>query len=198
MGNIIRFAEHRDAEAVLSIYRPYVESTTVTFEYNTPSLEAFEKRMETIQKRFPWLVCETDGEIAGYAYGSPQGTREAYQWNAQTSVYIAENFKRRGAATALYGALLSLLKIQGYRTVYALISVPNSESEAFHKKCGFVPLGIHHSTGFKMGKWLDVLWMERQINTYDVPPGDVIPAGKIGEKVAADIFDRCGKNGILP
>ena len=127
----IRFADKADAAAILHIYEEYIRNTTVTFETEVPTIAAFEERMERITAQYPWLVCEIDGEIAGYAYASKHGERAAYRWSADLSVYINEKFQRRGIATAFYEALAEILRRQGYFTVYAGVSTPNPKSEAF-------------------------------------------------------------------
>ena len=87
----IRFATVEDAEAILEIYSTYIENTRVTFETEVPAIEAFRERMERIMAQFPWIVCEIDGKVAGYAYGSRHGERAAYRWSADLSVYIHED-----------------------------------------------------------------------------------------------------------
>ena len=154
----IRFADTSDAAAILGIYEEYIRNTRVTFEIEVPTLAEFSERMERITGQFPWLVCEIDGEIAGYAYGSKHGERAAYRWSADLSVYINEKYHRRGIATALYKALTEILRRQGYFTVYAGVSTPNLKSEAFHEAFGFRNLGEFKNVGYKLGAWCGVAW----------------------------------------
>ena len=84
----IRFAQLSDAPALLSIYAHYVENSVITFEYDVPSLEEFEGRMMKIQREYPYLVCEIDQNIVGYAYAHRHMERAAYQWNVELSVYL--------------------------------------------------------------------------------------------------------------
>ena len=86
----VRFVVKEDAAAILRIYETYIKNTTVTFEVEVPTVSAFEERMERITAQFPWLVCEIDGKVAGYAYASKHGERAAYRWSADLSVYIDE------------------------------------------------------------------------------------------------------------
>jgi len=137
----IRLATVEDAEAILDIYKTYIENTRVTFETEVPSVEAFRERMERITEHFPWLVCEINGQVVGYAYGSKHGERAAYRWSADLSVYVHEEFHRYGVGKALYTVLEELLRRQGYFTVYAGVSTPNPKSEAFHAALGFRNLG---------------------------------------------------------
>ena len=90
----IRFADpHRDSEALLAIYAPYIEKTAITFETEVPSLEAYEERVADIAAQFPYLVLEMDEEIIGYAYAHRQAERAAFDWNAELSIYLKGSFK---------------------------------------------------------------------------------------------------------
>ena len=170
----IRFATKEDAAAVLHIYEGYITNTAVTFETEVPTLEAFEERMEHIMAGFPWLVCEINDRIAGYAYASKHGERAAYRWSADLSVYIDEKYHRCGIATALYTALLELLRQQGYYTVYAGVSTPNPKSEAFHEAYGFRNLGEFQNAGYKLGAWRGVTWFELPLAEYGTEPEEPV------------------------
>lgn len=184
----IRFATTEDAAAILGIYRYYIENTTVTFEIEVPTVEAFAQRMEGIMANFPWLVCEIDGEIAGYAYASKHGERAAYRWSADLSVYINERYHRNHIATALYTALLELLRKQGYYTVYAGVSTPNPKSEAFHTAFGFRNLGEFQKVGYKLGEWRGVTWFELPISEYGTKPEETVPIGGLEEATCKEIL----------
>lgn len=166
----IRLATLEDAEAILNIYAKYVSDTTVSFEVEVPTVEAFQKRMEQIQAQFPWLVCEIDGVVAGYAYASKHAQRAAYRWSADLSVYINEMYHRRHIAAALYEALYRMLKAQGYYTVYAGVSTPNPKSEAFHLAQGFTTVGVYPNVGYKLGKWCTLTWYGLPLQEYGDAP----------------------------
>lgn len=106
---IIRLAEENDASQMLLIYAPIVQKTTISFELEAPSETEFQNRIKSYQQKMPWLVCEINGELAGYAYASPYRTRAAYQWCVESSVYVNENHRRKGVAKALYTTLFKLL-----------------------------------------------------------------------------------------
>ena len=178
----IRFADKKDAEAILRIYETYITDTAVTFEIEVPTVAAFEDRMERITAVFPWLVCEIDGKVVGYAYASRHGERAAYRWSADLSVYIDERYHRCGIATALYEALLEILRKQGYYTVYAGVSTPNPDSEAFHTAFGFRNLGEFKNVGYKLGEWRGVAWFELPITEYVAMPEETLPIGALLEK----------------
>jgi L-amino acid N-acyltransferase YncA len=101
---VIRVATAADASSILDIYAPYIENTSYTFETETPTIDSFRERVITYLQSWPWLVCEIDGIIAGYAYGAKHRERIAYQWSVECSVYIHNDFQRAGIASALYTA----------------------------------------------------------------------------------------------
>lgn len=162
----IRLIRPEDHDAVLEIYRPYIESTAITFECEIPPKAMFAKRIRELTTRFPWLVCEDEGELIGYAYASPYHLRAAYQWDAELSVYLPQRHTRRGAGTALYRSLLELLTLQGYYNAYAIITLPNEASLALHRAFGFRQAGLLHNAGFKLGRWHDVVYFEKSLRSY--------------------------------
>lgn len=165
----IRFAQETDISQILEIYRPYVESTTVSFEYSCPTPEEFTERFVKYTKQFPWLVWEEKGRILGYAYACAPFTRMAYSWVAEASVYLSPDAHRRGIGSALYRALESLLTKQGYLTLYALVTSENQISLAFHQACGYEIRAVFPRQGYKMGKALGVTWLEKQLQFMDYP-----------------------------
>lgn len=182
----IRMAAAADAGAVLSIYRPYITDTTVTFECTVPTTEAFTRRMEGILARFPWLVWEEAGTLLGYAYAGPLGSREAYHWSAELSIYLRPNARGRGLGKRLYGCLLELLTLQGVQNVYGRIALPNEASCGLHEAFGFSVMGIQHKTGYKQGRWLDLIWYEKALGDHPVPQMPVtVPADLDGSAVQA-------------
>lgn len=171
----IRPAGEADAPAMLAIYAPYVEQTTVSSEYEAPSLEEFCGRIRNFSAKLPWLVCEVDGRVAGYGYASPHRTRAAYQWSVETSIYVAPDFHRHGIARALYAALFELLRMQGYYNIYVGITSPNERSMKFHKAMGFIISGAYQNSMYKFGQWRDVLWMGKELREHDGAPQPTVP-----------------------
>lgn len=152
----IRPASQDDLPRMLEIYRPFVENTAITFEYETPDLEEFTLRYDKITPFFPWLVCEYDGVVAGYAYAMRHQVRAAYQWDAELSVYVHPEYQGRKIGSALYRCLKRILTMQGYFYAHALITLPNDKSMQLHKHLGFKTICICEKTGFKHGQWRDV------------------------------------------
>ena len=166
---MIRIAEEQDVPEILSIYAPYVLNTTCTFEYDVPTEEAFLERFRTITARFPWIVWEEDGQILGYAYGSPLFSRAAYSWSCESSVYLRPEAKGRGIGRALYTALEQILAYQGYVVNYAIVTSENLPSLAFHEKLGYTNVGTFTGCAFKFGKRLGIVWMEKEIKKSEIP-----------------------------
>ena len=121
----VRLATEADAAGILAVYAPYIRDTAVTFETETPSLDAFRCRMASIIGDYPYLVVEEDGSIVGFAYAHRLGERAAYAWNAELSIYFAPGCTSRGWGSVLFWALIDLLALQGVRNAYSLITVPN-------------------------------------------------------------------------
>lgn len=177
----IRFATPGDSQKILTIYAQYIE-TPITFECSLPSEREFAKRIAEQSEFYPYLLCEEDGNILGYAYAHRHMGREAYQWNAELSVYLDRVFTSKGLGKRMYAALIDLLKLQGIKTVYGGVTVPNEKSEALHNALGFHVLGTYHSAGYKAGKWHDVMWFEKAIAAYDASPQPPVSIKSIPEK----------------
>ncbi|GAB4092528.1 GNAT family N-acetyltransferase [Flaviaesturariibacter terrae] len=170
----LRPATSADAAALLAIYRPYIEQSAITFEEEVPTEAAFAARIETCLRRYPWLVAEIDGVAAGYAYAAPYNERAAYQWACLSSVYLADDVKGKGIARPLYETLFTLLRTQGYRSVFALITLPNDPSVRLHERCGFRPFTVFGNIGFKLGHWQEVGWWRLDLAGFpDSPPPPV-------------------------
>ena len=166
----IRFATLEDAQAILSIYEPYIMNTAITFETVTVPIVDFKDRMSRIQAQFPWLVYEVEGRIIAYAYASYYRERAAFAWDCECSVYVSEEAQQRGIATKLYLELFDQLKKQGFYNVYAFITYPHESSIRLHKKFGFREVGIFYKTGYKMGSWWDLMVMEKALRDFDAEP----------------------------
>lgn len=160
---IIRLAQQSDVGKMLAIYAPFVRHTAITFEYDVPSPQDFYERVAQTLTFAPWLVCEIDQQIAGYAYAGKHRSRAAYQWSIELSVYVHEHFYRKGIARALYTSLIALLQLQEYYNAYIGITLPHPASVSFHEQFGFTLVGIYHQVGFKLGAWHDVGWWEMDI-----------------------------------
>ncbi len=160
----IRLATQNDAAQILEIYRPVVRYTHISFEHIVPELSEIAERIANTLGQYPWLVCQMDERIAGYAYASAFRSREAYQWTTETTVYVREGYRRRGIARALYASLLAILREQGYRSAIGVIALPNEASIRAHESLGFQAIGVFKHVGFKAGAWRDTGWWQHDLN----------------------------------
>lgn len=174
----IRLANGADSNSILNIYAPFITNTVITFEYEVPTVPEFTERMINIQKKYPWLVCEIDNKIVGYAYASQFAGRAAFNWSVDFSIYIDPTYHKRKIGKALYSSLLELLKLQGYYNAYAKITFPNIKSESLHKSLGFEPIGIYKNVGYKFGSWHDLICYGLKLMDY---PKDITPPKTIDE-----------------
>jgi phosphinothricin acetyltransferase len=166
----IRMAVPSDAGGVLDIYAPHVTKGFCTFENDVPSVEEMGERIKKNVQSKPWIICVIDNSIAAYVYASAHRDRAAYQWSCECSVYTHVDFKGAGIGFQLYKVLFRLLKMLGYRTVYAGITLPNEASIRLHEKCGFSYLATYENVGYKLGEWKNVGWWKLQLNRYDLKP----------------------------
>ncbi len=171
MPATLRIATPDDAASILAIYTPIVRETHISFELDPPTPGEMRRRIADLLGFAPWLVCEIGGAPAGYAYAARFRDRAAYRWSVETTVYVDPRFHRRGVAGALYGALFQCLRLQGFRTVVAGITLPNEASVRAHEAAGFRPAGAVHRVGFKLGSWWDVGFWD----------ADLTPSGADGE-----------------
>jgi L-amino acid N-acyltransferase YncA len=172
---IIRLATIADGPALAAIYAPAVTAHTTSFELEPPDGAEMARRAESLMTRTPWLVCEFQSAVVGYAYASPHRDRWAYQWSVEVSAYVDASAQRRGVARALYTSLFAILAIQGFRNAYAGITLPNEASVRFHEAIGFTPVGVYRGVGYKFGAWHDVIWLERALAPRVVDPAVPIP-----------------------
>ncbi len=179
-----RFAESTDAADIVRIYRPYCEETHVSFEVVAPTVEQMRERITRISTQYPWLVCEIDGEVAGYVYASQHRERAAYRWAVDVAVYVSGVHHRRGIGRALYMSLFEILREQNYCVAYAGICLPNLESVGLHESVGFVLGGIFPANGYKMDAWRDVGWWHFRLRPISANPPEPLPIGLIRESAA--------------
>ncbi|MCY4017910.1 MAG: GNAT family N-acetyltransferase [Chloroflexi bacterium] len=189
----IRLACKNDAAQILEIYSPIVRLTHISFEHDVPDASEIAERIAKTLRQYPWLVCEIDERIAGYAYASAFRSREAYQWTTETTVYVREGYQRRGVARALYASLLAILREQGYRSAVGVIALPNAASIRAHETLGFQEIGVFRNVGFKAGAWRDTGWWQLDLS----PALERPPAPQpIGDLVKRDNFDELLQTGL--
>jgi phosphinothricin acetyltransferase len=191
---MIRLATPSDAAQVAAIYAPAVTDSIISFELEPPDAAEMARRVATTLARTPWLVCERDGAVLGYAYASAHRERAAYRWSVDVSAYVRADARRLGVARALYASLFALLARQGLRNAYAGIALPNDASVALHRAAGFTPVGVYRGVGYKLGAWHDVAWFERPLLPRVADPPEPVPLPAMD---SADVGDALAVGGPM-
>lgn len=171
-GPIVRDATEDDLPAVREIYAHHVLRGTATFEEEPPDLEEMRRRFRAVkEKGLPWLTAEVDGAGCGYAYAAPYHQRPAYRHAVENSVYVDRNALRRGIGAALLDELIDTCARRGFRQMVAVIGdSANAASIKLHERAGFRLVGTLKSIGFKHGRWLDCVIMQRALGQGDETP----------------------------
>jgi len=161
----IRSAQARDLAAITRIYEHAVQHGTASFEIEPPSEREMAKRYEALRVGgYPYLVAEFDREIVGFAYAGPYRARPAYRWSVEDSIYIAPAMQRRGIGRALLERLIAEAEAGGSRQMIAVIGdSANTGSIELHRAAGFRMVGTFDNVGFKFGRWLDSVLMQRAL-----------------------------------
>ena len=172
---LIRPSRDEDLEAITRIYGHHVLHGTGTFETTPPTLaEMTARRADVLGKGLPWLVAEEGDQVLGYAYGNWFKPRPAYRFSVEDSIYMDPASHRQGLGRALLAELLAALERAGTRKVMAVIGdSANAGSIGVHKALGFEPVGVVQSCGWKFGRWLDIVLMQKTLGAGDrTPPNE--------------------------
>jgi L-amino acid N-acyltransferase YncA len=153
---VIRVCQIADAAAIADIYNHYVRETVITFEETPVATDDVARRIADIGARYPWLVFEHDGAVAGWAYAGEWKARSAYRFSVETTVYVAAGQHGRGIGTALYEALIAQLKTRKLHSAVGIIALPNPASVGLHEKLRFKKIGHFAEVGWKFDRWVDV------------------------------------------
>lgn len=178
----IRVATPDDAAVLLELYAPYVRETAISFETVVPSEDEFRRRIIHTLQRYPYLVAEYRGVILGYAYTSPFVGRAAYDWCAETSIYVDMRSRHQGVGRALYEAIERVSRAQHIQSLCACIGVPDGPGDEylttnsidFHSHMGYRMVGEFRRCGYKFGRWYNMAWMEKHIGDHPQHPELVI------------------------
>ena len=196
----LRLATPADGDAVAALYAPYVRETSITFEYDVPTAQDFGQRIETVLKLAPWLLAvetQPGGErLLGYAYGGTWRTRVAYRWVIETAIYVDNRQHRRGIGRALYGALLDLLRVQGFCRAVGGITLPNDGSVGLHEALGFKLAGTFPKCGFKQGTWWDVGFWDLELQPHPKEPKETLSVAQLMARPEAGEMLRRGASAI--
>jgi L-amino acid N-acyltransferase YncA len=161
----IRPAEIRDLAAITTIYDEAVRHGTASFEIDPPDQAEMARRYEALRAGpYPYLVAVHDALIVGYAYAGPYRARPAYHWCVEDSIYVAPLSQRRGVGRLLLERLITEAEAAGFRQMIAVIGdSANIGSVEVHRVCGFRMVGTFDNIGFKFGRWLDTVLMQRPL-----------------------------------
>ena len=187
----LRVVSPEDAGALLNIYRPYVEKTAITFEYDVPTEEEFASRIRNTLKKYPYVTAVRGMQLLGYAYTGPFVGRAAYDWGAETSIYVREDQKRCGIGKLLYTAIEGISRMQHILNLNACIGYPEQDDEyltgnsvEYHTHMGYRMVGEFHNCGYKFGRWYHMVWMEKMLGEHTPHPAPVVPFSELkAEKV---------------
>jgi L-amino acid N-acyltransferase YncA len=165
MGPHIRPAAVSDLAAITRIYAQAVREGTASFEIDPPDDAEMVRRYEALRAAgYPYLVAECDGAVAGYAYAGPYRARPAYRWSVEDTVYVAPHWHRQGIGRALLAALIETAEANAFRQMVAVIGdSANTSSIELHRAAGFRLVGTFENIGFKFGRWLDSVLMQRAL-----------------------------------
>ncbi len=169
MSLAVRDATPADLPGITALYAHHVRTGLASFETEPPDLAEMAARFEAVRgKGFPWLACEIDGRLAGFAYASHYRLRPAYRFTLEDSVYVHPELAGRGAGRALLGRLIERCEAIGCRQLVAVIGDSgNAASIGLHSALGFRIAGTLASIGFKHGRWVDSVLMQRPIGAGD-------------------------------
>lgn len=173
----VRDATLADVPTFHAIYAHHVRHGFGTFDEVPPSFAEYEDKVRGILATgLPWLAAEIGGEVAGFAYGSPFRPRSGYRYTVEDSVYIRDDKRGAGVGSALLSRLVERLTVLQVRQVVAVIGdSQNAGSIALHRKAGFAHAGTIKAIGYKLGRWVDVVMMQRALNGGDTstPPSSL-------------------------
>lgn len=172
---VVRLAESSDAAEVAAIVNHYIAHSTSNFRTEPQTAAEWEHDIAEYGSRYPWLAAEYEGAIVGLAYAKPWNARQAYDWTAEATVYVAAGRRGRRVGSTLYRELLKRLESQGFRSVMAQVASPNAGSEALHAAFGFELVGTIKDAGYKHGEWRDVGLWQRTFTTLADAPVPTVP-----------------------
>ncbi len=169
---VIRDASEADMARVQRIYAQHVLHGVASFEEEAPSLEEMlARRREVLRQGLPFLIAAQEEAVLGYSYAAAYRARAAYRYSVEDSVYLADGLAGRGLGRALLTALIARCELGPWRQMIAVIGDSGNEASIrLHSKLGFARVGTMRAVGFKLGRWVDCVLMQRELG-----PGDAMP-----------------------
>jgi phosphinothricin acetyltransferase len=177
----LRLATPADGSTCAGIYEPYVTDTCISFELTPPDGMEIGARIARTIDRLPWVVAEVDGLVRGFAYAGRFRDRPAYDWTAETTVYVDRAFQGRGIGLAAMRGVLSILRLQGFHLAVAGVTPPNPGSVGLHVALGFKRIGLFEEVGWKDGRWHGVEFFGLELSPRALAPLPIRPLSEIAE-----------------
>ncbi|AXI26546.1 GNAT family N-acetyltransferase [Gemella sp. ND 6198] len=159
----IRTVDLEDAQKLVDIYRPYVEETAITFDYEVPNIHEFEEKISKTMQKYPFLVAVENKKILGYTYAGEFYPKRAYDWTAEITIYLDKQARGKGIGELLYNELEKQLIEKGICRLTSCISYPDEGSISFHEKHNFRKVAHFEKVGYKFNRWYDVVWYQKYI-----------------------------------
>lgn len=185
---MLQVATNSDIEGILEIYGPIVSNTPISFEYEIPSIKEMQSRVLATLEKYPYLVSMSDdGIVTGFAYATRFRGRPAYDWIAELSVYVHQDYRNKGIANRLYKSLFNILEVQYVCQVIGVIALPNEISVAFHNGLGFRHVGTVDSAGYKFNQWHSIAFFQKELSK-NGGKENFIPFSKISENMRRDLL----------
>ena len=174
-----RLATPGDGAACAAIYGPYVSGTSISFELVPPTPDEMAARIAKVSAHWPWVVVEVDGVVRAYAYATRHRERAAYDWTAETTVYVHPDLRGRGLGRIAMRALVAVLRLQGFHLLVAGITAPNPGSVRLHQSLGFERIGEFEAIGWKADGWHGVEFWALELGAREPVPDPVTPIGEL-------------------
>ena len=186
----IRTVQLSDAEAILKVYAPFITDTCISLEYVVPSVEEFSQRIASISAEYPYIVLEENDEIVGYAYAHRYLERVAYSWDVEVTIYLAPKVQGKRLGVILYDALEKLMVLQNIKNLYSCITGDNVHSIEMHRSMGYELIGTFPKAGFKLDRWLDVVWMAKAISEKENAPLPLVPFNEVEASSVNEVLNE--------
>ena len=172
---MIRDARESDAAAIAAIYAHHVLHGTATYDLEPPHVEDFATKIRNVEAAgWPYIVDVEDGEVAGFAYATQIRDRPGYAWTAEDSLYVHPDQRGKGVGTSLLEELCARAEACGFRQMVGVIGGAEPASIRVHARCGFREVGRAYGVGWKHGRWLDNVYMQRALGKGSrEPPSEV-------------------------
>jgi phosphinothricin acetyltransferase len=173
----VRPAGIADMARIQAIYAHHVRTSLATFEVDPPDVAEMARRhADVVGRGLPYLVAELDGLVLGYGYAAPYRARSAYRFTVENSIYVAADARGQGVGRAVLAAVIARCAELGYRQMVAVIGdSANAASIGLHAALGFKPAGLLPAVGFKFGRWVDSVLMQRALGEGSALPPESNP-----------------------